>query len=80
MMNDFETRRREMIRLQMAERGLNDPVVLEAINSVSREKFVPKNLIDSAYWDTPLPIGGKSDHFSALYCCFDDGSPGVKTN
>ena len=56
MMNDFETRRREMIRSQMAERGLNDPTVLEAINAVPREKFVSEDLIDSAYWDSPLPI------------------------
>ena len=55
-MNEFETLRQEMIRSQMAERGLNDPIVLEAINKVPREKFVPDDLIDSAYRDSPLPI------------------------
>ena len=55
-MNEFETLRQEMIRSQMAERGLNDPIVLEAINKVPREKFVPEDLIDSAYRDSPLPI------------------------
>ncbi len=55
-MNEFETLRQEMIRSQMAERGLNDPIVLQAINSVPREKFVPEDLIDSAYRDSPLPI------------------------
>jgi len=55
-MNEFETLRQEMIRSQMAERGLKDPIVLEAINKVPREKFVPEDLIDSAYRDSPLPI------------------------
>ena len=55
-MNEFETLRQEMIRSQMAERGLNDPIVLEAINKVPREKFVAEDMIDSAYRDSPLPI------------------------
>ena len=55
-MNEFETLRQEMIRSQMAERGLKDPIVLEAINKVPREQFVPEDLIDSAYRDSPLPI------------------------
>jgi len=55
-MSEFEKRREEMIKTQMAERGLDDPVLLEAINSVPREKFVPEDLIDSAYRDSPLPI------------------------
>lgn len=55
-MDEFTTLRQEMINSQMIERGLDDPIVLEAVNSVPREKFIAENLIDSAYRDSPLPI------------------------
>jgi len=55
-MDKFETLRQDMISKQMAARGLDDPILLAAINSVPREEFVPKGLIDSAYRDSPLPI------------------------
>ena len=55
-MSKFEKRRQEMIKSQMAARGLDDPILLKAIDSVPREKFVPGDLIDSAYRDSPLPI------------------------
>jgi protein-L-isoaspartate(D-aspartate) O-methyltransferase len=46
----------EMIREQIANRGVRDPRVLEAFRSVPREMFVPQNLRASAYDDTPLPL------------------------
>ena len=46
----------EMIREQIANRGIRDPRVLEAFRSVPREIFVPQNLRASAYDDTPLPL------------------------
>lgn len=39
------------------DRGVSDPVVLEAMASVPREAFVPDALRDRAYFDGPLPIG-----------------------
>lgn len=45
-----------MIRDQIAGRGVHDERVLEAIRSVPRELFVPSNLRQSAYDDTPLPL------------------------
>ena len=38
-------------------RGITDERVLSAMGSVPRERFVPADLADAAYQDTPLPIG-----------------------
>jgi protein-L-isoaspartate(D-aspartate) O-methyltransferase len=37
--------------------GVTDPAVLAALRAVPRHRFVPASLQDSAYADTPLPIG-----------------------
>src|SRR3977135_244685 len=46
-----------MIERQLRARGISDPGTLQAMASVPREKFVPKELRNSAYDDRPLPIG-----------------------
>ena len=46
-----------MIARQLRGRGISDQRVLRAMGSVPREKFVPKELRNSAYDDRPLPIG-----------------------
>ena len=46
-----------MIERQLRGRGVRDARVLQAMRSVPREKFVPKELRNSAYDDRPLPIG-----------------------
>jgi protein-L-isoaspartate(D-aspartate) O-methyltransferase len=46
-----------MISRQLRGRGISDQRVLGAMSSVPREKFVPKELRNSAYDDRPLPIG-----------------------
>jgi protein-L-isoaspartate(D-aspartate) O-methyltransferase len=54
-----ETRqaRDRMVREQIKARGISQPHVLEAMQSVPRHQFVPQDLVDSAYKDHPLPIG-----------------------
>jgi protein-L-isoaspartate(D-aspartate) O-methyltransferase len=42
---------------RLRARGITDERVLSAIRCVPRERFVPPELADSAYQDTPLPIG-----------------------
>jgi protein-L-isoaspartate(D-aspartate) O-methyltransferase len=37
--------------------GFHDPVVLKAMRSVPRHRFVPASMRSEAYADTPLPIG-----------------------
>ncbi len=42
---------------QIRGRGVRDPLVLAAVNKVSRHLFVPDGLRSNAYADEPLPIG-----------------------
>lgn len=48
---------RRMIESQMRARGLRNPRVLAAMESVPREQFVPESERPEAYSDWPLPIG-----------------------
>lgn len=47
----------EMLREQIARRGVESPVVLDAIRHVPREYFVPEGMRDLAYSDQALSIG-----------------------
>lgn len=49
--------RHRMVEDQIEARGVSDPLVLEAMRTVPRHRFVPDDLIDHAYADHPLPIG-----------------------
>src|SRR3954464_14123997 len=48
--------REKMVRQQIQARGVRDPAVLRAMREVPREAFVPHELVEFAYADTPLPI------------------------
>jgi protein-L-isoaspartate(D-aspartate) O-methyltransferase len=54
---EFPERRRAMVASQLAARGIRDARVLDAMRTVPREAFVPEHLRESAYADSPLPIG-----------------------
>ncbi len=49
--------RLEMVREQIAARGVNDPATLQALREVPRHLFVPPDQSYAAYADGPLPIG-----------------------
>ena len=46
-----------MVRTQLAERGIRDLRVLDAMRRVPRHEFVPESFRQDAYEDHPLPIG-----------------------
>ena len=46
-----------MVRAQLAERGICDVRVLDAMSRVPRHEFVPATLRQESYEDHPLPIG-----------------------
>ena len=46
-----------MVETQIRARGVLDPRVLRAMETISRHLFVPEELAGSAYLDEPLPIG-----------------------
>src|SRR5207244_5639151 len=49
--------RDRMVDVQIAGRGVRDPLVLEAMRRVPREAFVEPGYEEFAYEDGPLPIG-----------------------
>ncbi len=53
----WERRRRAMVEEQIISRGVKDPLVLRAMRTVPRHKFVPPSLENAAYDDSPLPVG-----------------------
>jgi protein-L-isoaspartate(D-aspartate) O-methyltransferase len=55
----FALLRAEMVERNIAARGVRDELVLEAMRKVPRELFLPKNLREFAYEDSPLPIAGE---------------------
>jgi protein-L-isoaspartate(D-aspartate) O-methyltransferase len=53
----FQAERERMVRTQLAERGIREARVLDAMSGVPRHEFVPETLRQEAYEDHPLPIG-----------------------
>ena len=53
----FEGKRQEMVRSQIMARGVKNPLVLKAMQTVPRHEFVPEDRQEMAYADRPLPIG-----------------------
>lgn len=54
---DFTQQREQMVREQIASRGIQNRSVLGAMLSVPRHLFVPPEYRSMAYADGPLPIG-----------------------
>jgi len=53
---NFAKRRAEMVDRYIAHRGVRSPVVLAAMRDVAREAFLPQEMGEFAYEDSPLPI------------------------
>ncbi|MWN76601.1 protein-L-isoaspartate(D-aspartate) O-methyltransferase [Labilibaculum sp. A4] len=54
---EFEKLRVNMVIEQIIKRGVNDALVIRAMEKVERHLFVPASLKRFAYQDRPLPIG-----------------------
>ena len=54
---DFAALRRYMVERHIAARGIDDPRLLDAFQTVPREQFVAPEYRARAYDDGPLPIG-----------------------
>lgn len=69
---NFELARHNMVVHQLERRGIHDPRVLEAMEWVPREEFVPPDLLDLAYDDRALPIGFEqtiSQPYTVAFMC-----------
>jgi protein-L-isoaspartate(D-aspartate) O-methyltransferase len=53
----FSLLREDMVRNQIMARGISDKKTISALRKVPRHMFVPENMKDEAYNDSPLPIG-----------------------
>ena len=53
----FTDSRQRMVNNQIEFRGVDNPIVLEAMRTVPRHHFVSAQYLDQAYADHPLPIG-----------------------
>jgi protein-L-isoaspartate(D-aspartate) O-methyltransferase len=56
-MKSLEKLREIMIERHLKGRGVKDPAVLNAMREVPREAFLPEDMAEFAYEDSPLPIG-----------------------
>jgi protein-L-isoaspartate(D-aspartate) O-methyltransferase len=55
--DDYAELRKRMVQEQIASRGIRDPRIIASMEKIPRHLFVPENLRDQAYEDSPLPIG-----------------------
>jgi protein-L-isoaspartate(D-aspartate) O-methyltransferase len=53
----YQNERSRMVAEQIAERGVQDPRLLEVMRRLPRHLFVPPEYRHQAYYDGPLPIG-----------------------
>jgi protein-L-isoaspartate(D-aspartate) O-methyltransferase len=53
---DLGQQRERMVERQLARRGIRNPAVTRAMRRLPRDRFVPRELAEFAYDDTPLPI------------------------
>ena len=57
MIPDWPSERQRMVDRQLRKRGIRDPRVLDAMQAIPREEFVPHECRVSSYQDEPLQIG-----------------------
>lgn len=55
---DFAAARRAMVDSQLRPQAVTDPLVVNAMASVPRERFVPEDSAPIAYIDRMVPLGG----------------------
>ena len=54
--DQYAIKRIQMVEQQIEKRGVKDKLVINAMKKVERHKFVPENMVQLAYVDSPLPI------------------------
>jgi protein-L-isoaspartate(D-aspartate) O-methyltransferase len=53
---EFSAQRKQMVQAQLRQRNITDKKILAAFKRVPRHYFVPKQFMEKAYADYPLPI------------------------
>ncbi|MFX1498432.1 MAG: protein-L-isoaspartate(D-aspartate) O-methyltransferase [Promethearchaeota archaeon] len=69
---EFEEKRKNLVESLINRKILKDPVVIQAMLKVPRHEFLPKEVMSSAYIDSPLSIGSgqtiSAPHMNAMMC------------
>jgi protein-L-isoaspartate(D-aspartate) O-methyltransferase len=69
---DLKERRERLVQNLISSRVLRDKRIIKAMLKVPREEFIPENLREQAYIDTPLHIGYgqtiSAPHMVAIMC------------
>ena len=82
MGQDFLKQRQSAVDALKAEGILRSPSVIRAMLTVPREEFLPNDVKQYAYADTPLPIGyGQTTsalHMTAIFCEYGELKVGQK--
>jgi len=82
MRQDFSKQRQAAVDALKAEGILRSPSVIRAMLTVPREEFLPNDVKQYAYADTPLPIGyGQTTsalHMTAIFCEYGELKVGQK--
>jgi len=82
MRQDFSRQREAAVDALKAEGILRSPSVIRAMLTVPREEFLPNDVKQYAYADTPLPIGyGQTTsalHMTAIFCEYGELKVGQK--
>src|SRR2546423_13488739 len=74
-MLDLARQRRQMTDLQVAGRGVTDPLVLEAMRRVPRERLVAGKLGEVPSEESPPPIEGRQTISPAFIVAGMDAGP-----
>jgi protein-L-isoaspartate(D-aspartate) O-methyltransferase len=81
-MDSFKERRERLVDELVNEGILREGGVIRAMLAVPREEFVPPELVESAYVDSPLPSKGgqtiSAPHMVAIMCQLLKLSPGQR--
>ncbi len=75
----FKNLRERMVQRQIQARGVKDPQVIAAMQTVPRHLFVPKSLRSEAYEDRPLSIGWEQTISQPYIVAFMTEQLGVKS-
>jgi protein-L-isoaspartate(D-aspartate) O-methyltransferase len=54
---DYAVLKKRMVEEQLIPRGIKNQRVLDAFRKIERHRFIPEDLMTSAYGDFPVPIG-----------------------
>ena len=75
--DSFQSQREQMVRTQLAARGIGDPRVLEAMRSVPRHEFVPEEFRRLRIRGFSVADWRGADDLATIYCGGDAGASGA---